>query len=222
MIQLNVQTSELIIRCITIGIAYILTTTIAGYAKALVAYQLGDKGARDSGFLTLNPLVHINLAGVLCLFLLGVGWGNFIPINVHELKSRLHIALVFLTKPFVYIFSSCVSLISLVVLFGGKALNLIMVMVISDYVSLSALAQAYPHSSSFTLSVAMILIMIIYVGVMFSVLNLILDGFRAIQLVYVDRIPATPMNEALLFIVPFLALIFFAPILRALISQIIS
>lgn len=222
MISLDVRTSELIISSITIAIAYVITTTFAGFMQAWVAYLLGDDSAQEAGFLSINPLVHIDPIGAFCLFFLGIGWGKFIPIDVDRLRNWFEVALVFFTRPFSYLLCAFASLLALVGYFGGQAINLIMVMVVSDYVSLAALARAYPASSSLTLSIAMILIMIIYIGVMFAVLNLILDGFRCLQLMYAHRIPASPEYEFIMFLIPVLLMVLFSRSLRLIMSYVIT
>ena len=70
-----------------------LSLAFAGheYAHALVAHLLGDNTAKNMGRLTLNPLAHTDLRGVIILILLGFGWGKPVPINpanFHKIKSR--------------------------------------------------------------------------------------------------------------------------------------
>lgn len=63
--------------------AIVLLTTIPIHeaAHALVAEKLGDDTARRSGRLSLNPFVHFDLPGTVCLLLFGVGWAKPVPID---------------------------------------------------------------------------------------------------------------------------------------------
>lgn len=47
--------------------AFIIIFTFKGFFKSLVAKWVGDDTAEQEGFLTLNPLVHIDLSGILIL-----------------------------------------------------------------------------------------------------------------------------------------------------------
>lgn len=64
--------------------AYCFSVTIAGAVKAWVAKKAGDYTAEHAGFLTLDPLVHIDPVGLVVLLMTGFGWGREVPINVHN------------------------------------------------------------------------------------------------------------------------------------------
>jgi hypothetical protein len=59
---------------------FLLSFILRGYFKAKAAYYLGDSTAKDYGFLTLNPSVHIDAIGtVIAVFFITammlLGWG---------------------------------------------------------------------------------------------------------------------------------------------------
>ncbi|MCM8819342.1 MAG: site-2 protease family protein [Candidatus Omnitrophica bacterium] len=59
-------------------------------AHAWVAFIFKDDTAKYYGRLSLNPLRHIDIGGLLMLFLFGFGWAKPVPINYINLKnSRL-------------------------------------------------------------------------------------------------------------------------------------
>ena len=58
------------------------------FAHGWVAYRMGDPTAKYSGRLTLNPFKHLDLMGVLMMFLVGVGWARPVPVNSTYLKNR--------------------------------------------------------------------------------------------------------------------------------------
>lgn len=57
------------------------------YAHAIVADRLGDPTPRKNGRITLNPLPHLSIAGLIMLFMFGFG-GAFTPINPSMLKGK--------------------------------------------------------------------------------------------------------------------------------------
>ena len=60
--------------------------TIRGYAQALTATKLGDPTPRNSGRLTMNPLVHLDPIGFLFILLFGFGWTKSVPVNTRNFK----------------------------------------------------------------------------------------------------------------------------------------
>lgn len=62
---------------------FLLVFTFKGFFQALVAKLMGDSTAEDEGFLTLNPLAHVDIAGLsivlIVFFLLGALLGEKIP-----------------------------------------------------------------------------------------------------------------------------------------------
>ncbi|MDH7476319.1 MAG: site-2 protease family protein [Microgenomates group bacterium] len=79
-----------------------LTVTIAihEFFHAWVADRLGDPTARLAGRLTLNPLVHIDIVGLLFLFFVGFGWGKPVPFDPYNLKNpRKDAALISVAGP---------------------------------------------------------------------------------------------------------------------------
>ncbi len=50
-------------------------------AHAWMAYRCGDDTAKRMGRLTLNPLVHLDPFGTICLFFAPIGWAKPVPVN---------------------------------------------------------------------------------------------------------------------------------------------
>lgn len=65
------------------------------FCHAWVAYRLGDPTAREYGRLTLNPLAHFDVWGLVCMFLFKFGWAKPVPIDTRNFrKPRRDIVLV--------------------------------------------------------------------------------------------------------------------------------
>lgn len=69
--------------------AFLFAISIHEYAHGAMANRLGDATAKSQGRLSLNPLVHLDLFGVLTLFLTGFrfGWARPVPINPGYFKK---------------------------------------------------------------------------------------------------------------------------------------
>ena len=72
------------------------------FAHAYTAYRLGDKTAKFSGRMTLNPLAHIDPMGFILMLLAGVGYAKPVPVNMRYFsrsKRKLNMAIVSLAGP---------------------------------------------------------------------------------------------------------------------------
>ncbi|MEE0871894.1 MAG: site-2 protease family protein [Ruminococcus sp.] len=57
------------------------------WAHAEAAYLLGDKGIKERGRLSLNPLSHIDPVGALFMLLIGFGWAKPVPVDSRYFKN---------------------------------------------------------------------------------------------------------------------------------------
>jgi len=68
--------------------AYIMAVVLHEVAHGWVAYLFGDDTAYRAGRLTLNPLDHIDVLGLLSLIFFHFGWAKPVPVNFYRLKPR--------------------------------------------------------------------------------------------------------------------------------------
>ena len=61
--------------------ASLLCITVHETCHGYVAYRLGDPTAKNAGRLTLNPLKHIDLVGLLMMAVAHFGWAKAVPVN---------------------------------------------------------------------------------------------------------------------------------------------
>ena len=66
----------------------IVAMTFHEFAHAWVATKLGDDTPRLQGRLNLNPMSHIDPIGLVCLALLGFGWGKPVQINPRNFDGK--------------------------------------------------------------------------------------------------------------------------------------
>jgi len=66
---------------------FLLALTIHELAHGYVAKRLGDPTASLAGRLTFNPLKHLDPVGVLCFFIMKIGWAKPVPVNPAYFKN---------------------------------------------------------------------------------------------------------------------------------------
>ena len=100
---------SLIQRSPGLAIAFAITAILAfayhEFAHAYVADRLDDPTPRSFGRITLNPFVHLNLFGILMLFLVGFGWATT-PVDPNRLRGnpRSSMAIVAIAGPLTNLF----------------------------------------------------------------------------------------------------------------------
>mgnify|MGYP006137922287 FL=1 len=100
---------ELLIIVLTL----VFSLTIHEYSHACAALVLGDTTAKDQGRLTLNPLKHLDLLGILMLIIIKVGWAKPVPVNENNLiNKRRSMYIVALAGPLSNIIIASISLIA--------------------------------------------------------------------------------------------------------------
>ncbi|HOO33538.1 MAG TPA: site-2 protease family protein [Thermotogota bacterium] len=67
--------------------AVLLAIIFHELAHALMADKLGDMTPRNYGRLTLNPLAHMDIIGLLLFLFIGFGWAKPVPINPNNFKN---------------------------------------------------------------------------------------------------------------------------------------
>ena len=66
----------------------LMSLSVHELSHGLMAYWMGDRTARRSGRLSLNPLHHMDPFGALCLFLFGFGWAKPVPVNPWNFNNK--------------------------------------------------------------------------------------------------------------------------------------
>ena len=86
---------------VLILICLILSLSIHEFFHAYVAFKLGDITPKLQGRVTLNPLAHIDIYGLILLIVAGFGWGKPVEYDVYNLKNpKRDVLLISFSGPF--------------------------------------------------------------------------------------------------------------------------
>ena len=116
--MIRLETAQLIQELIAYLIAYFPTVTLAGYTESWLAKKFGDRTPEHAGFLTLNPLVHMDPIGIAFVALPPhFGFGKRMPMDLDNIKKKnktSKLLLLFMSRAITHLV-----LIILVLLFFG-------------------------------------------------------------------------------------------------------
>ena len=143
--------------------AIFIGLTFHEFAHAFVAYRLGDQTPKIQGRVTLNPMAHIDLVGLLCLFFVGFGWGQPVQIDPYSFKNRRRD--------------------EFLVSIAGVAMNFLIAVVFAFVIKGILIATGGQWTyTGFGESIWMMLFYVIYINLVLMIFNLIpvppLDGFN--------------------------------------------
>ncbi len=65
----------------------LICITVHELCHGLAAYAQGDDTAKKMGRLSLNPVKHLDMMGLLMMLVFRVGWAKPVPINMYRFKN---------------------------------------------------------------------------------------------------------------------------------------
>lgn len=124
-----------------IVLAALLCITVHETCHGLVAYWLGDPTAKRAGRLTLNPLHHIDILGLLLMAVARFGWAKPVPVNMNNFKNpKGGMALTALAGPVSNVLLAWVALlvrsVLLVILYNGGGGAVEWLLTFTEYVAI--------------------------------------------------------------------------------------
>lgn len=184
---------------------FLLAISVHEYAHARMAFNLGDDTAEREGRMTLEPWAHFDLVGGLMLVLFRFGWARPVPVNPFRFKNpRKGMALVSLAGPVANLITSFVLGVTTILMFtrinftGSVWIHLPEILLQAAWINASLaffnLIPVPPLDGSKILSVILpyslqnlwdqieqygfiILIVLLYSGVISSILGPLILGF---------------------------------------------
>jgi len=79
---------DYVIKFVASLLAVVTVLTFHEFAHAFVAYKCGDPTPKWNKRLSLNPIRHFDLIGLICFTLVGFGWAKPVPINPDNFNKR--------------------------------------------------------------------------------------------------------------------------------------
>ena len=78
----------------------LLALSVHECAHGYVSYKLGDPTAKNLGRLTLNPIKHIDILGLICMVFFRFGWAKPVMVDPRYYKhKKLDMSLVAMSPP---------------------------------------------------------------------------------------------------------------------------
>lgn len=108
-------------------LAYFVSVTIAGAIKAWLAKKAGDYTADHAGYLTLDPLVHVDPFGLMSLLLVGFGWGAEVPVTITNITAPyrdLKILAIYYVQTIIHIVFTALAILLLATIQLSQLINL--------------------------------------------------------------------------------------------------
>lgn len=89
-----------VIETVILVAASLLCITFHETCHGFVAYWLGDDTAKRMGRLTLNPLKHVDLIGLIMMAIVKFGWAKAVPVDMRKFRNpKLGMALTAIAGP---------------------------------------------------------------------------------------------------------------------------
>ena len=87
----------------------LLALSLHEFAHAYSAYKLGDPTAKILGRMTLDPFKHIDIIGLIMLFLVHIGWAKPVPVNYSNLRDpKRDVMIVAFAGPFMNLITAVI------------------------------------------------------------------------------------------------------------------
>lgn len=167
------------------------------WAHAETAFLLGDKGIKERGRLSLNPLSHIDPIGALFMLLVGFGWAKPVPVDARYFKNpKLGMGITALMGPVANLVAGFVGLLV--------------------YYGILCASPEFLLNNSFGEIVRIFLIFYVQVNVNLAVFNLLplppLDGSKILFVILPDKVVAFFYRYQMVFFALLFILIYTGPL----------
>ena len=125
--------------------ASILCITVHETCHGFMAWKLGDPTAKNAGRLTLNPLKHIDLMGLVLMAIAKFGWAKPVPIDARYFKNpKTGMALTALAGPLSNVLLAFVAMVlrNVVILVIYRVRETMLLLYLLDFLAYVAIISA--------------------------------------------------------------------------------
>jgi hypothetical protein len=179
--MLTIEVAESIAVIIVFLVAYALSATLVEAGAAWFSHKMGDNTAAEEGWLSLNPLHHMDFIGIILVMVTRFAWVRMVPVNTFRVKQsyrEMRIFLIFFTQTCISLLIGLSALTVLTLWFGYSNLNKALALFLQSPNPLTSYIKLYPEKSSLALVGAFFLVaLVVYTSLMAS-LTIIANGFR--------------------------------------------
>lgn len=204
---LNYETTSGLIALIVLLMAYCLVVTVPHVFKAWVARKLGDPTATQQGFSSWNPLDHADFVGVICLLLLGLGWGRNVPVTREYIKGPWRtpkIILAYFSDLFAYIALGVIAILVLTLVSGGFTVYHGSHTFLSDLLNYQRLQEIHPSLSSTRVAIALIALSTLFMTVLLGSIQVVINAINYLVDRYYQQIMMSDIPSFVWWVAPML------------------
>lgn len=190
--MINLAFAEFVFALILLVTAYFISHTINGFLQAYIINKLGDSTAKDGGYMSLNPLDHIDTFGFLALIFLGIGWLQTVPIDPYAFTGSMRyfrLFLAFATEAFIALIVATVSLFIAVYAYGYPLTSLLVLKMFMYYskfflfffsssAQLNIASMFAQNHSTLAVVIAFLLVSMVYLNILIATISSIFNLFR--------------------------------------------
>lgn len=213
--MISVDIIEYIISLTTLFIAFLFSITIGGVVRAWSAEAAGDDTAVEQGFGSFNPLIYLDLLGLLVLFIWKFGWGVYVPVtsaNIRGPARYVKLLAVLFSDTFVHIMLALAGIVVLIASFGSNILILLRPIFLAyQMFSPHIFSRVAPELSSISLSALFMVIAMVYVNTGLAFISVLRNAvFVGMQMVIQRYAGNNAYLNILLIAVPLVLALFFS------------
>jgi len=174
----------------------------ANIFQAWVAKKMGDNTGEEDGFLSLDPLNHIDPLGLLFIVATGIGWGKHVrvnPFNIVGVHHRLRIFIAVCSDLIAYMGVAIVSMVMLLICnkdlrllyhiahVHGQNVSIDAFMNILDKQQQVAALTYFPFLTSVCASVELILSSIIGISITLAIIYFFTDTLDTLIIIVAEE-----------------------------------
>ncbi len=188
---MNLALAECLFALLILITAYFISHTINGYLQAYFISLLGDDTAKESGYMSLNPLVHIDLIGFLFLIFLGIGWFQTVPIDPYAFLGpwrHLRLVLAYASEAIISVFLATLALFLSVFFYGSLLTHMVLFQLFKYYSKLYLIffaspdklniAELFTQQSTLSVVIVFLLASIVYLNLFIATISCIYNAFQ--------------------------------------------